>query len=344
MTIAYKPKNGFWSTRYSYDTSCFARIDRKLMSFNEYVNGALYTNSEMAYEHRDDAFKCVFYNGAQTRPFIKLTVNDNPSKNKLYRSMSLEGSFLLGSETQFYANNSSQQTQTRTTVWNGVTEKGGIFYSGVGRVYQPSVGNNLKIVGEITRAVTAYQIEDYLGENTPAEWIGASQSAYMMLQVRPIGGSFSSSASQGVMGDTAYPTIKYLMGSREQGQMRIFMPQFGVYLGRNIAANLIGGRNIPHEEIEDRLLPIGEGPKRQGTWFAMSKGDVNAPIPDFVDSINENLATDRFFLFESSAEEINGEDPRGQYADIKISLPASDFELYAVNVDYAFTDMDHSRG
>ena len=88
------------------------------------------------------------------------------------------------------------------------------------------------------------------------------------------------------------------------------------------------------------------GPKRAGTWFAIQPDttDIASSIPNFVDSVNENLASGRYFLFESSAEEINGEDPRGQYADIKISLPATDFELYAVNVDYAFTDMDHGRG
>lgn len=346
MTIAYKPNSGFWSSRYSYDTSCFSRIDNRMISFDEYVNGPENTDNEIAWEHRDDSPKCTFYGGSATRPFIKLTVNDNPSKNKVYRAMSLEGSNLLTSETQFYANNSSQPTQRRTTLWNNVTEKGGIFYSGVGRVYQTSTGNNLKIIGEITRAVTADDIEEYLGANTPEEWVGTSQSTLMMFQVRPIGGAFTSSASQDVMGDAAFPTIKYFLGTRYGNAMRVFAPQYGAGLGRTIIENRINGRGIPHEELDDRLLPTTIGPKRRATWFAIqpSPGDLQASIPDFTDSVNEQLAEDRYFLFESSAEEINGEDPRGQYADVWISLPVSDFELYAVNVDYAFTDMDHGRG
>ena len=346
MTIAYKQNSGFWSSRYSYDTSCFSKIDKKLVTFNQYTNGPQNTDNQLAWEHRDDSPKCVFYDGQQTRPFIKLTVNDNPSKNKLYRSMSLEGSLLLGSQTQFYANNSSQQSQTRTTVFNDVIEKGGIFYSGVGRVYQTSTGNNLKIVGEITRAVVASDIEQYLGNNTPPEWVGDSQSTFMMFQIRPIGNAFSSAASQDVMGDTSFPTIKYFLGTRYGGSMIVFAPQYGAGLGRNIANLRISGRGVPHEELDDRLLPTTEGPKRVGTWFAIQPDTtgIASSMPSFVDSVNENLASDRYFLFESSAEEINGEDPRGQYADIKISLPATDFELYAVNVDYAFTDMDHGRG
>lgn len=349
MTIAYKPKNGFWSSRYSYDTSCFAQIDKKLLSFSESINGATEETQELGWEHRDDSPKCTFYGGEQNRPEIRFTVNDNPSKNKVYRAMSIEGSNLVGSNTQLSANNSSQQNQTRTTVFNNVTEKGGIFYSGVGRVYQTSTGNNLKIVGEITRAVVASDIEQYLGNNTPPEWIGPSQSTFLMFQVRPIGGAFSSSASQDVMGDAAFPTIKYFLGTQYGGAMRVFAPQYGEGLGRNIANLRINGRGVPHEELDDRLLPTTEGPKRVGTWFAVQPqvgGDnsIGSSIPDFVDSVNENLASGRYFLFESSAEEINGEDPRGQYADVYISLPASDFELYAVNVDYAFTDMDHSRG
>ncbi len=308
MTIAYKPKNGFWSSRYSYDTSCFAQIDKKLLSFSEAIDGAQNDENELAWEHRDDSAKCVFYGGAQTLPYIKLTVNDNPSKNKVYRSMSIEGSYLLGSQTQFFANNSSQQTQLRQTVYNGVVEKGGIFYSGVGRVGQVSTGNSLKIIGEITRAVLPVDIPEFLGDNTPDEW--TSGTSVVILQVRPIGGSFSSSSSQDVIDGTLTETTKYFIGSRAGGVMRVVAPQVAdgqiVFNDPNLYVN---GRNTPHSELDNRFLPLIDGPKRVGTWFgSTATNEVAATSGDFVDAINNSDA--RIFLFESSDESINGEDPR----------------------------------
>jgi hypothetical protein len=39
----------------------------------------------------------------------------------------------------------------------------------------------------------------------------------------------------------------------------------------------------------------------------------------------------------------NGDSPKGQYADAVVSLGSDDFEVYALNVEYSPTNLDHNN-
>ena len=52
-----------------------------------------------------------------------------------------------------------------------------------------------------------------------------------------------------------------------------------------------------------------------------------------------NSGDSLFFVYSSL---INGEAPKGQYADSEITLGNNDFEVYALNVDYELTNLDHN--
>jgi len=52
------------------------------------------------------------------------------------------------------------------------------------------------------------------------------------------------------------------------------------------------------------------------------------------------IAGDRLFFGYSNA---NGEAPKGQYADAIVSLGSDDFEVYALNVEYSQTNLDHGK-
>lgn len=367
MTIAYKPNGRFWSSRYSYDTSCFSRIDKTMLTFNTYINGFTNTQGQISYAHTDQSPPCAFYNEGSTRPQIRLTVNDNPSRNKVYRSMSLEGSLLQGTQTQFVTNYSSQGNQSRVTVFNGVTEKGGIFYSAINKVYDLSPGNNVKIVGEIVNAFSTYggegpfDISTQIGSNNVPE--GTNYQSHMFLQVNPIGGGFSSSTSQTENGPER--VTKYFIGTKgEDGNLyivdarrrvngAIFLPDDDNNGAPFYITNGITGRNNPQETLSTAWVAPTDSPKRvrnyiiveptaaeYGEYSALTNAGA-AASGDVRNTLNNGV---RLFLYEISEEAIDGEDAKGQYADVFISLPLTDFELLAVNVDYSPTDMDHSKG
>tara|TARA_R100001443_G_scaffold80804_1_gene87787 strand:- start:971 stop:1792 length:822 start_codon:yes stop_codon:yes gene_type:complete len=53
-----------------------------------------------------------------------------------------------------------------------------------------------------------------------------------------------------------------------------------------------------------------------------------------------NVGDSLFFAYPSS---INGESPKGQVADVTLTLGSEDFEVHAVNLEYSPTNLDHSN-
>ena len=47
------------------------------------------------------------------------------------------------------------------------------------------------------------------------------------------------------------------------------------------------------------------------------------------------------YLYSVSPESVNGEDPKGQTADAVVTLGSAPYELYALNLDYVPTNLDH---
>ena len=56
-----------------------------------------------------------------------------------------------------------------------------------------------------------------------------------------------------------------------------------------------------------------------------------------------NAFSDSLYLIENSDVAINGDDPKGQYADMLISFGSEDFEVFALNAEYEAYDLDHRK-
>ena len=50
-----------------------------------------------------------------------------------------------------------------------------------------------------------------------------------------------------------------------------------------------------------------------------------------------------YTILEVTEEVINGAPPRGQYAQAQFLLGTEPYEIYAINVDYEMTSLDHSK-
>lgn len=53
-----------------------------------------------------------------------------------------------------------------------------------------------------------------------------------------------------------------------------------------------------------------------------------------------NIGDNLYFAYPSS---VNGESPKGQVADVTLTLGSNDFEVHAVNLEYSPTNLDHSN-
>lgn len=119
------------------------------------------------------------YYGLTTKSKIKFTFNNDPSQNKVYKNMSLEGSFLkknvLGT---FKANDSTDPGQTRASSVVGWKEKGAHIHANISK--SPNSGRaNIVPVGVIRRAHQAFfpELTGAMGDmwtdtgKSQAEWL-----------------------------------------------------------------------------------------------------------------------------------------------------------------------------
>ena len=142
-TLAYSNRGGFWKTRYSFMASCYAFIDRCLVSSPlSFVSGAIW-------KHDQNEERCTFYDATYTSG-LSVTFNENPSVNKVYKAFSLESTNNVVGSNSFLVNNSSSPSQLKTGTAGPLQEKGGIMYGHIGQSETPN-GTSINLVGRITR-------------------------------------------------------------------------------------------------------------------------------------------------------------------------------------------------
>jgi hypothetical protein len=82
FTVAYDIDNKVWNTRYSY-------VPERIVSMHD----TLYTfKSGNIYKHSASASRNSYYGSTAVDSIVEVVFNDNPSKVKQYRSLSIEGS------------------------------------------------------------------------------------------------------------------------------------------------------------------------------------------------------------------------------------------------------------
>jgi hypothetical protein len=360
MTVAFKTSANAWVSTYSFDTSCFAFVDNTMLSFNTEV----VEDNPTVHRHDVAANKNSFYGVVNDSSFT-VSVNDNPSKNKIYKAVSLEGANLRDATSSFVANLSPQFNQAREgQVFEGFVEKGGIFYGGLTKSNLTDPTNNLKAVGQINRArlltlqvddvdtinagtfpFRGYTLDDYL------DYLFFELSPYPHFKQLD-----SASSNQEIS--------KYFIGVLENEGISI--KPLLVDASLNDVGNIDGdiffqegsidGRNTTFAEQPDTLVNTSGVSRYNSTVVVRVKDSVlNSNASGLPDEAVNNTSTVRavnkylnnggvLILFKITDDRIDGTDPRGQYGDLTITIPPVDFEIFAVNMDYEPTELDHSKG
>ena len=144
-TIAFDNGGETWKTRYSFNPTNYAYIDKKLVTARQNQG-----NNELCWLHDQRSRPMNNFYNTQYKSSLKASFNDNVHNNKLYKSLSLEGTGnLRGGQSRFLANHSSQRSQARDAHVGKLRERGGILYAPLGRNKYIS-GRNVKLAGVVT--------------------------------------------------------------------------------------------------------------------------------------------------------------------------------------------------
>ena len=178
-TIAFDNALKVWKTRYSFTPTNYAYLDKKMLTGRE--NN---TADELAWLHDVKGATINNFYNVQHHSELKTSFNKDLSANKIYKSLSLEGTEnLKGGASKFLANNTSQKSQARDAAVGKLSEKGGILYANLGR-NPKTTGSNLKLAGVVTGAE-----QIFTGANTGQTKYGfAYDSSLYLLKIDFING------------------------------------------------------------------------------------------------------------------------------------------------------------
>lgn len=307
VTIAYSHKGGFWKTKYSYLSSWFAKVGRAFYS------GKASAVEEPVWKHNSNtAPRTAYYMADDGTPIgsgISVSFNKNVSQNKIYKSFSIEGSNNIVGANSFVVNSDSGYEKTSSV--GPIKDKGGILYGHIGLSPVTLDGSNIAILGEITSDVIADAEETvayfYMkGQDLSSTGV-ATKFFFMQKQL------FYDSVTGAPLDISAGITSTSLLGS--SGSIRPSAETDPAYF-----SEISGGREVKFTAVDK------DNREAFKTSVNLLRAD-GAPI----------------FVYQITLEAINGAPPRGQYAQLNVGLGSEPYELYALNLNYEPTDLDHSK-
>jgi len=351
-TIAYSHKGGYWKTKYSF-FACFMRsVGRKFFSSPSIGategtgsvldslgggtagEGLSISLQSLIWKHNsvDDDKRTNFY-GVPGGSGISVAFNDRVSSNKIYKSISLEGSNnIADSALNTFVVNSDNNPNKQFSI-GPVKDKGGMLYGHIGLSGSVADGSNIRVLGslKITGLIEGEGFYPFGPPEALLEGIGAGGNVIpgydrgMAITVNP---------------DTNIPITK----SSVTGNSKYF---FVVEDGSaySIDGNEINLSNISSASYSDPQFGLPYDLDFLTVDFASfiifenSDFSVTDSFTQFPEDINDKTVT----LCEITPQNINGTPPRGQYAQAEILFGTEPYELFALNVNYETTDLDHSK-
>ena len=324
-TIAYSNRGGFWKTRYTFFSSCYAFVDRCLISFaKSFVSDAVW-------KHDDNETRTSFYGGVPAGSGVSVTFNENPSQNKVYKAFSLESTNNVTGDSTFTVNNSSVPAQTKEVQAAPLVERGGIMYGHIGMETRSS-GSNVRLVGRIVRVDN----DTFSGVFQPT----TIDTAVYQVEFAEGGKSNLSKLLFTTLPDTVGSTKFFIYNNSPAGnQAQYFTINSATAVDPSLdydefPSDLILSNNAETNTTEDSIF-LNASFSEEQEYFTYLEETATAG--------GDIYSSGEYLLFSITPESINGESPKGQTADAVINLGSAPYELYALNVEYSPTDLDHSK-
>lgn len=314
-TIAYSHSGGFWKTKYSYISSWFGRVGKIFYS------SEASSSETAAWRHNSDSVqRTKFYSTDNlVSPIgsgISVSFNKNVSQNKIYKSLSVEGTSNISGVNSFVVNSDSSDEKSGSI--GRLTNKGGILYGHIGSSSTYVDGSNISFVGTISskafRETSSKDVYFYITSNGPLK----TNASSLYVVYDPGSGAWAN------LEGTSF-TLTSVKKYGDHGTL-----------------------------VDEFVRTSGEVDLSAETSFAnsiLNGSEVRMTLPNVAtaNNVTQNITTsygtgiDLLQLFEITPQEINGAPPRGQYAQVNISLGYEPYELFALNLNYEPTDLDHSK-
>lgn len=330
MTIAFSEKFNSWTTRYSFEPTCYSTTGGKMVSFND--NGAVWL-------HDSNEERCNFY-GDASGASIEVVSNQDPSAIKMFKSLSVETN-ASGWSGQVFTNDeySGNEKQEGDILASFFKSKEGFKYADMPRskvnssnivvlgsvLDLPSVPDAPSIPYTALYSVIADQIASqglFIAGGAIVDDDGGLQTFDFNIPVRVPGGSIQ--VNKPLLYKTPEGEIEELSGVNIVGYGDDFVR----------LSILINQENLPYP-----FEPIGSTFYFPDLNNALSAALYSTEITD--DQTPQSVMSGNAILLVSYDSEVEGDQMRGPYARVKLETQAIEpFELHAINVDYEFSKLD----
>lgn len=334
-TFAYSNKGGYWKTRYSFLPTHYSNLNREFYSYPVQTNSGTSDTAPKSMPWRHNAGNNCQYYGSTGISAVSVTFNDFVSNNKMYRSLSLEGSNNLTPSAVLRINNSNVATQVKTTNAIGFRDRGGILYSGLS-------GNQLRSNASIVTLGTIIST-DVLSYND-----GFMLLFFEMDWVR--------GAKAKLFRSTTQETGLFSVHGNGVLSKLLIMPS-GVGSPAQVATWQTADTNVFNTTVGGTNAANFYGPNGFLVAYNFNEWaeEMDQPVPAngteatnlFLDAYAEEVGTGPLFqgmtLIAMTPDVVNGGKPQGQFADMIISFGTNDYELYALNAYYEANTLDHSK-
>jgi hypothetical protein len=328
---------------------------------------------DLVYRHNTNGSELNDFHGNGPAPsVVQVSFNDKVSANKIFKSISVEGTQNIENSISLVSVN-SDNLPVKSYNFGTVKDKGGILYADMGKnIFGSSA--NVKCLGVITGVRPINPDSDIV----PDEFLPVGYEHPLTDQI--------STADPDAFGLDRYWAIKVQGGDltaqsrpswREVGGETKY--HGGLYFVKEVGGDYVGDYGLISQTLLTGLYSNFRD-KNSGSdvRFAADMQDIGRPsesdtfdIPnhyagekilytrtDFISTNDQsfvetyfsddgsgngtfNYETKRYALYQVSENAVFGDEPRGQYCDLTIALGAEPFEMYALNLNYEMTSLDH---
>lgn len=333
MTIAYSDKFKSWTSRYSFEPTCYSSIAGELISFND--NGEVWL-------HDSNTSMCDFY-GEPSGARLEVSSNQDPSAIKMFKSVSIEtsgegwtGEVFTNDE---YEGIEKQEGEIKASFFKN---KEGFKYAEM-----PRSKINSSVV------VPAGKLE---GFEDGSSTVGTEYGPLFDILFSQFNTNYFivglNSIAEFAGGETVSEIEFSLPGS--------FMPDF-IQSNTNVSYVSPSGSTETLDKVKFvratkdeitlscKITPIDEDDDNSFNFFDVQGVIISVGLVQYLgESLYQTSASEgetfmesdtSLFIFQNS--EINGDQMRGPYARVRLTTTTTKpFELHAINVDYQFSKLD----
>ena len=313
-TFAYSERQSAWTTRYSFVPTCYASSGDEMLSFKDNVG--------TAWLHDKNSARNDFY-GVKNKSSIELSFNDDPSSVKIFKSVSLETnrnnwSYIFSTNEEYDDSNNQQSLLTSKIL----EDKEGFKYLEVPRSRLNSSANVVPVpsVTSIQRPVFDI-LQEILLEAGPNVLVDVNLNAIEVnsFPSAPFGNSITLLAS---FDD---PDLS--------GQLQTLSSFSSATPPFIVLANSLLGLDI-------NIVSIGNGVMTLSLPIPSNFLGDSSFITLYLQAFEQYLTT-ASNLFAVSPAEINGDEMRGPYLNLRLeSASSKPLELHSINAEYAFSKLD----